>query len=459
MLEGWPDEWVQPLRASNSFIAADVGRELARTAEALDQPALALKTWRELLAMQPCDVDAVRAMVRLESELNGQTAALQVAEKVQRELGPNAPAQLLPLLASLRAGIFEAVPKPEILRTRGEILMLARLFESNLNANREESLALLLAEGRKEGINHPRTAFSLVQLGLSATTGASPTRVQLAKLAALLGSWVGEYEIAHQWAGFALENLDPTSADFADTLGSRGFMLFEQRQNALAEKVLRDAVQVARRNGFANVEIANEVRLAGVLMQTMRFEDAVHMYRGASEKAESAGLSNASSVKAATHLNIAIARCMEARWEGALAEANAGLPFVGDVSIYEWIGALPHGLALLATGQREAGIRQLSHGIASMAREKMLRYHQIALDFAVVAFALEGERDLAQELLDANSVYRASIRHHRSEAETHFLVNVAGLSTNRAQRGGTLLQQSTTTTTAWVIEALARLGS
>jgi DNA-binding SARP family transcriptional activator len=312
LLDGWTDEWAELARLAADYAAQDVARELARAAEATDDDRLALATWTEVHTRMPSELEAIKNVLRLEAELNGRTKALAKAEQIERTLQTDAPPQLRNLLASLRTGVLEAVPKPELLRTRSEILLLARMFESNLKENREEALTLLLTECRKEGARHPKTAFSLVQLALSETTGASEVRVRLAMLASSLGSWVGEYHSAHHWADFAREHLPKTSAEYVEMLGNHGFMYLEQRQHTLAESCLREALAICDTHGFIRESLSTRVRLAGVLLHTMRFEEASAMYEETLKDGEAHQVPNLPAVRAATSYNTCLVRCMTA---------------------------------------------------------------------------------------------------------------------------------------------------
>lgn len=458
LLEGWNDEWIEPLRTAAWFAATEIGRDLAKAAEASGDPATALRTWHELLLRAEGDFEAVKQIVRLEGELHGRDTAQRVAEDLNNALPPDCPEPVRRYLASVRSGAIEAVPKPEFLRSRSEILLLARMFESNLRSNSEEALGLLLKEARTEANLHPRTAFSLVQLALSQTSGTSPMRVQLAILAGTLGSWVAEYELGQHWSRFALENLDPKSADYVATLSTHGFMFLEQRQHEEAEATLTRAIALARTSSLLREELMSRVGLAGVYLQTMRFDEAIAMYRSIAEEAEAKGAPNRVAAHAATNSNISLIYVMQGRWQDAISAGELALTYAADLPIYQWLTAPHLGLARYKMGDRAAGIAAVRFGVLNTAREKLLRYNQIALDFAAMVLACEGDTEMAKAVVDVGTVYRASIHHHRSVAERHLLASVTGLAIGtEPPSDNRLANQSVATLNTWVCDILSDL--
>ncbi|MCE9558404.1 MAG: hypothetical protein K8R88_05585 [Armatimonadetes bacterium] len=464
LLEGWEDEWVSSLRIASDYAANETGREHARTAEAVGNSTLALTTWHEIHSRVPHQVEALKNGLRLETELHGSSSALLVAEGAQKHshsLGDgHLPDELKSVIASVRSGALESVPKPEILRTRSEILMLARIFESNLKSNRDEALSMILAEAQAEIAKHPRTILSLILLGLSATSGDTKTRSKLAMLAGILGSRVGDYEAGHYWSDFAINSLSLGKSDRLEALANKGFMYLEQRQHALAERTLEQAVSQAKAEGMDREHAIAKLALAGVYMHTKEFAKSANMYREAIESV--AGLDEAivSRISAPCYGNLCILACHAADWENAKEYGERAMEFTQNLPFYRWFIASPLGLAQYMCGNRDEGIRNVAFGVSQTARERLLRYNQISLDFAIIVLAREGKKELAKQVAEVSSLHRASIRHKRSRAEADMLLSLAGIEEAAGlalPQANLLASQSFMTVNAWVCESLDAL--
>jgi hypothetical protein len=110
-------------------------------------------------------------------------------------------------------------------------------------------------------------------------------------------------------------------------------------------------------------------------------------------------------------------------------------------------------------GDVQGGIRAVTAGVSSTAREKLPRYNQIALDFAAMVLALEGRLEVAKDVIEASTLYRAAIGHKRSDAETVLLEANSGLKVGVGppSSGNSLAQQSPTALNGWVCDALSDL--
>gem|GEM_PF-4297580 len=464
LLDGWEGEWLQPERTQADHVANELGAELAPAHEATGDPEAALTVWHELLARVPHHAQGLQNAMRLELQLRGRERAAELALAARRtfreELGVEMPMELRRVVREIRSGGFEPVPPPEGLRKRSELHLLARLFESNLAEGRPEALALLARECTiTHALAHPRTMLGLLTFALEHTQGTSPERIQIAALAGTTASWSAQYEVGHFWSDFVLGATSPDELLHGRVLSMKGFMLFEQRDYAGAERTLDRAIQVLTAQGRLDDAARAGIGRAGVHWHQEEFDPAIALYESAAARAEGRTDEIATLMLGSSIGNLCFLYTTLGRWAEAIPYGRASLQLAES---YPGVGAVvpgPLGLALYAHGERAEGLRMLGQGLSRTLREGMARFNQITLDYTAVALACEGRTRVAQCLLAANGERRTALRHQRSPAEAGLIRRASGLDPDARPEGeNPLAGQSAATLSEWACEELERLG-
>lgn len=466
LLDGWDFEWIEPFRVRAEIEACDVGCELAKHFEVNGQPERAATIWREILDLVPHQAEALQHALRLEYQSHGKERALELAkvaaDNYRTELGIEMPKDLQKMVKAIRSGIIETVPRPELIRTRNELLLLARMFESNLRSNRTEALAMLAREcSVPTAMAHPRTMLSLLMLALNATEGNSPDRVQIAASAAVLASWASEFDSGHQWAEFVIENTEIADPLHGHSLSLKGFMYFEQRQYDLAKEFALRSIRTFRELGRTTEMLRSATRLAGIQWHLLQFDEAIAAYNEMGDAVKDQTDAESQSILAMVHGNLSYVYAVMLRWPEAVVHGRLCVQHAHDSPMYGIAGAAPLGLALFATGEKKEGLAELSRAVSSTYREGMLRFNQIAVDFAATAFSLAEREEAAWCVLQSNSDHRSILQHDRSPAEMALIQSLTNYDPAKPPAKNAknpLKGQSAATLSQWVGEELDRLS-
>ena len=444
--------------------ANDLATELAMAHEAMGEAEAALAVWHELLARVPHHAQGLQNALRLELQLRGRERASELARTARllfhEDLGIEMPLELRRTIRDFRSGGLEPVPPPDFLRKRSELYLLARMFEANLADNGAEALALLARECTiGKALAHPKSMLSLLTLALEKTRGASPERIQVAALAATTASWAGQYDVGHRWSDFVLESTTPDELIHGRVLGMKGFMLFEQRDYAGAERTLDRAIEVLAAQGREDDAARAGIARAGVHWHQEQFEPAIALYEAAKARGGDRTDEIALLMRGSAGSNLCFVYTTLGRWAEAIPHGRAAMRFADEHAFLGCIVPGPLGLALFAHGERAEGLRLLGRGLSATLREGMPRFNQITLDFSAVALALAGRTRAAQCLLHANAAHRAALRHVRSPAEFRLIQSASGLDPDgKPDRENPLAGQSAATLSEWACEELDRLA-
>ena len=462
ILPDWDDDWVELERRRQRLLANDHGCELAKSLEDYGDAAGALQIWRELLQRVPQHVEALKHAIRLENEIHGTAGAAELARQAALQFSRSShiemPGDLKRRLVNLKHGTQEAVAPPVHIRKRSELFLLAKMFEANLASNAQEAMALLARES-EDPRNHaqPRAFLGLLVTALENSTGTSPDRLLVAVQAGHLASHCSRFDIGHKWTQFIIENTDESDYNHPRALTMKGHLYLEQRNYTGAREYLVRAVENAERNGFSWFRLAAISNLAALQWTVMEFEQAIASYQAIF--AEASLLSDTRRAQASTgcHSSLSYLYAMMQNWPEAITHARKSQKMTDDYPLYGQISGSPLGLALFATGKRSEGLKELMRGVNFTAREGMLRFNQMALDFAGIALAMSGGTDQAIRLFDANAEHRFAISHYRSPAETNLITRVVNLDPERIDlKENPLRGQSAATLSVWTCEELER---
>lgn len=461
LLEGWDDDWIVPFRQRATVRANDLGADLACAYEAVGDMDAALGVWRAILERVPAHAQALGSALRLESALRGPQQAADLARTAQLhfrdELGVEMPQELRRTIRDYGMGSLEPVPPPEFLRKRSELYLLARLFESSLNGNRTAALQLLVDECTFATIvAHPRAMLSLLTLALERTEGVTPTRLAVARLAAVAACWSGQFEIGHRWTDYLIAEIPEGELLHGTTLAMKGFMQFEQRDFEGARTTLVAAVRSLQGSGHDAMALKAECNLQGVSWHTGDFGPAIDCYQrtlaafeGDAANQEVIGISLG---------NLCYVYLSMERWDEAAEMGRRCVEAIDPRSGNAWIAYGPLGLALFMRGDEAEGLRLIRRALTDTLGEGIPRYNQIALDYAVIALARSGRERAGRCLLEAAVERRAALRHAHSPAERGLILATTKLDPH----GPTLAEnplsgQPAATLSEWACEELERL--
>lgn len=431
LLTGWDFEWLEDYRVHHALSINDLSADLARAYEGTAEFEKALALWHWILEGTPHHAEALQNALRLEFSIHGRERALALADRSAHEFssesGLEMPRELARTVKAIRTGMMEQIPRPELLRTRSDILLLANLFESNLRSNQPEALALLARESSSSlAQNHPRTMLSLLQIALGETAGTSPDRLEIAAHTAFFASLATEFDTGHRWADFVVENTQSSDPLHGEALSMKGFMLFEQRHYEKSEAILEEAIEHLESAGRFDRKLRAMSRLAGVRWHQLKFEEAIATYETILEQSEGRDGPSFEALRSVAHGNLCFVYCFLCEWDKAVVHGAQCNQVPGDNPYYKLVHPLPYGLALFMAGQRKAGLELLSRGLRQTCREGLMRFNQIGLDFAAVALHEAGVKNAARAVIEAGTQQRAALRHHRSPAEIQLLDRMIG---------------------------------
>lgn len=465
LLSGWTDEWVEMERTYHSIRSADLGCELARLLEESGQPREALSVLRHLLEQEPHRVDALEQAIQIEFTLSGPERALELATEANGRLGADIglelPSSVKKIVKAIKNGVYEPDPKAGLFQSRNELILLSRMFESNLHSNSTEALRMLSAECLKPvAWQHPQTTFAIIRRALEQTSGPTPERVELAVRAMPFASWMSEFDTGHKLAKFALEHLGEDSPFIGYVLVFDGFMHFEQRHYPLARATLERSLDIAKRYGRDQDEFNTMSALAGLDWHELKFDEAEEIYLELIEHSRGRPEPTLERLFVLSHANLCFLHAFNCQWEVSVryGEEAQLLSNVGNTSIGT-VSRAPLGIATLMCKDRARGIELLIDGIRSTLAHGLRRYHQLALDFAIVAMAACGETQWATCLFQAAAEHRGAISHLRSPAEALLLLRTTGLDSENyvPPKFNPLLGQSQGALSHWACDALSSL--
>ncbi len=459
LLSGWDFEWLEDYRVHHALSINDLAAELARAYEGTAEFEKALALWHWILEGTPHHAEALQNALRLEFSIHGRERALALADRSAHEFsaesGLEMPRELARTVKAIRTGMMEQIPRPELFRTRSDILLLANLFESNLRSNQPEALALLARESSTPlAQNHPRGMLSLLQIALGETAGTSPDRLEIAAHTVFFASLATEFEVGHRWADFVVENTSPSDSIHGDALSMKGFMLFEQRHYDKSEAILEQAIAHLEEAGHTDRKLRAMSRLAGVRWHRLKFEEAISTYKSILEQADDRRGSSYDILRSVAHGNLCFVYAFLCDWDEAVKHGAVSEQISHENPYYKLVHPLPYGLALFMAGQRKAGLELLSRGLRQTCREGLMRFNQIGLDFAAVVLHEAGRKNAARAVIEAGTQQRAALRHHRSPAEVQLLDRMVGSDPNLKTRlnPSKLVGQPPSVLSEWVCE-------
>jgi DNA-binding SARP family transcriptional activator len=465
LLQGWDFSWIEPYRQRSWHQGNETALMLAQAHEQAGDPQSALRIFHELLDRVPHHAIALKQALRLEFQVHGKAEAMALAKRTTDLFAVKSsiemPKELQRTLKEVKAGLLEPNAQPEFVKKRSELYLLARMFEANLVANRTEALAMLASEcSVPTALAHPRAMASLLNLALSKTSGDSPERLQVASQATMLGSLTSDFEMGHRWADFVLSHASPASMIYGDILGIKGFMYFEQRNYELARTYIERSIDTFAGQGRFVDEQRAYSRLAGLDWQhQLRFDEARVIYERILKMTEGGESADDITMRSMAHGNLSFVHASTQQWEQAVFHGDCCVA-VQERPLYGSIARGPYGLALFASGQVAKGLFELAKGVSATAREGMLRFNQITLDYAAIVLWLSGRQESAQALVHAATEHRAKIQHFRSQAETHVIVSNTDLDLSASCSGpNLLLGQTMGTLSGWACDELERAGT
>lgn len=463
LLEGWEFEWLDELRPRMEIEAAEVGGELAKHLEANGDLELAAETWREVLTMTPHHAEALQHAIRLEFQLKGKAGAMVLAktavDNYRSDLGIEMPKELQKMVKAIQSNALEVIPKPDLIRTRSELLLLARMFESSLKANRTEALSLLAHEcAQPAAMAHPRTTLSLLTLALDQTDGASEERIAVAAQTTTIASWSSEFEVGHRWSDFVLANTTPESIYHGQVLNTKGFMFFEQRRYDEAKAFIQRSTEAFQKQGQWVKMWRTKIGMAGIQWHLLDFEGAKKTYLEVIREIGDSDEDEIVAAKSVAHGNLSFVCTVQQQWETAVEHGRHSLAGTDRIPVGRVVFPIPLGLGLVALGERKEGLDFLIAGVSGTLREGMLRFNQIAVDYAALAFKLLGREDVARCVIHANADHRAILQHSCSPAEANLIRDIMSIDPDNVKIAKNPLKgQSAGTLSQWVCEELERL--
>jgi DNA-binding SARP family transcriptional activator len=461
-LVDWDHEWVEPERRRFGVLANELGCELAKAMEDFGDGPAALQIWKEILDRVPQHMEALQHAIRLESEIRGTESALAFAQHATRPFERGRQVQMTESLkrqlTNLRAGAKEALAEPTHIRKRSELLLLAKMFESNLAGNQSEALAFLAKTAENpRNHGHPRALLGLLVMALERSSGTSPDRLAIATRVANLASHCSRFDIGHKWTQFVIDNSSESEIVHSRAMTMKGHLFLEERNYGPAREYLVRAVDCAARYGFDFFRLSAISNLANLECDLMEFDEALLSLQTIFKEATKLPETRCAHAQAAAYFGMSSVFALMQNWPDAILHARACQERADEFPLYGHAVSRSLGLALFCEGRRREGIRELIRGINFTAREGIHRFNQSSLDFAAVALESSGRSEEAECLLDANSEQRFSIRNFHSPAESNLLVRTANLDpARRSAKGNPLRGQLPATLSAWACEELER---
>jgi tetratricopeptide (TPR) repeat protein len=299
--------------------------------------------------------------------------------------------------------------------------------------------------------------LSLLIMALDNTEGTSPERLKAAAQVGRLASWTSEFELGHKWTAFVIANTEEADGYHQRALISKGFLYFEQREYGPAREHLIRVIDIVTRLGQESLRIAAIANLAGVQWQELEFGEAIEAYQGILDAVQANPDPSFAWFASAIHANLAFVFAVMGNWPEAIEHGRTCIATSEGHPLYGLVCATPLGLSLFANGEKRQGLQELLRAVDATSRQGLVRYNQMAIDFAAAALSRNNARDVARSVADANAEHRFALRHVRSPAENKLLLDAGAItSTSDRLASNPLRGQSAATLSQWVCEELER---
>lgn len=456
VLEGWEDDWVEPLRDDARLLANECGGALARLLEERGEPQAALDALDGVLRAVPHHAEALEQAMRLENALHGRERALARASEARASLGSGEglvlPDSVRRLERAIRDEAAGYLPPPPTFSDGGDLTLIGHMFESSLRHGGLSALATLAEQAFSPVcLRHPHRTLDLLTKAIALTEGAAPERTAVMTAAIQHALYVGDTETTHALCDELIRNFPADHRLHNGSLMVKGGAYLTARDFERARRYMVQAVEGCTTEDRRHVALAQ----LGVLeAQELHFDRGIERVETACrtlcESSREDRERNLSSLLA----GLCDIHTAQGDWKRAVERGFEALAFMGATSPMIALVNAPLGLALVHEGRVEEGVARLRMAVVESYRERMVHAHVSSLDATAVALVRIGDEAVAESVLDAANAARRRLRFPRSPAG-RLLVERSGLDV-RAPRPGPLRLQSPGALAEWLGEALDR---
>lgn len=424
LLDGWDSDWVVEERKNFDVRAHELGVRLIDALEAAGLVDQSLEVLNLLVQRSPLDYDLLQKAIRLRSRTTSEHTASQMIEKLLADLPPQTeiPKPVRRLIQRVQQGQMDQVPPPELFETRNELVLLARMVESNLKSNSGEAMSMLAKESSNiENWTHAKTLLSILMVALENSPIESEDEIIVGINACFLASYASDFSVG-KWVAHRLLNiLKEEDHRYIRVLSILAFLNFETKNYEESRDLHNRAVELCRAND-AKLELPRVLnRLAVLDYHLGQFDRAHELFTEAIEleKANNDPIMN--SRLASFYGNFCTMEVLRGNWDLAREYGATSMRHgEGSNKVFQIFVSAGYGLALLKSGD-PTGLTFVIDGIVQTTRERMRRFNMISIDFGVAALAHYRGYESAAQIASVNRILREASGYPRCPAENEFM--------------------------------------
>ncbi len=428
-LEGWDDDWVLQERASHEFGLVELGLKLSRLLLDRGRKSEALEVQLKVLDRIPVNAELLEQVVELENDVFGLNQALNFASqfkvRLALECGADLPANVQRLLRSIQSGTYQSSPKVGQFATRSELVLLSRLVQQAIETGSPHIIEFLKTELTSQlAWSHVHSSFEIAKAAMDSPAFSDELKAELVPKVLMMASYLGEYEIAHEWASSAYRVLDKSSPEYSSVLAMDGFISFEHRDFLRATKLVTESVNLCEKFGRPVQRLQNLSQWAGVMWHQLKFDDAKAAYQEILDATRASETESGKRLFFTTMANF----CYLYSYFDQPEKARPYGEYCIDDHLHHSIAVgctylAPYGYSCAATGSLQLAMELLQESVRKTNHHGFLRYFHLSLDFVMAALLLLGEAEQAFRILEQSLAFRNIFGHTHSPAEEKFVAD------------------------------------
>ncbi len=422
LLDGWTNAWtIQPREVWRNH---RIGALLRLTQLAIDLGDLdeVISLTESTLELAPHDPVTWGHYLRTMAKQGaGQVAVdrFREARKALKARGEDFSSEVIALAKHVHGGGIKAEHQKRSL-TVPEQEIVASTVERAFISDPSLALAIIASPAfRAEVFRRPREAFRFAAEALDNSREDDPNRVKAMWAVLWAGLSVNDHERTQSICQWLIANTDESSQDHRFAALQLGFMNFERRNWPEAHRWTNLAKDLAAKHGGTYDQAVCQVQVASLAWHEGYFDQAEQGYLEAMVQFE--GLETIRDIHnfAAIQLNLGIVRVMQFDFVGSEAWGTKAwrLACAQGLETVRLFSLPLLGLCKAMRGDPAEGHNMIIEGVTMTYRNRAIRFHEIAMDFAAAALAHAGHGSEAVGLLDAYARLRAERSHARSVAE------------------------------------------
>jgi DNA-binding SARP family transcriptional activator len=424
LLEGWDAEWINEQRTNFEMRAHELGLRVIDALEANGRFEECLAVLEQMLKRSPLEYELLQKAMRIQSRTVGNQSTGKMLEQLLINLPPMSqiPKPVRRLIQQVRQSQLEQVPAPEQFETKNELAMLARMIESNLKANNPEAMALLARESSNvDNWSHAKTLLSILIVALENSDLKNDDQITVAINACFLATYASDFQVGEWAAQMVLNVLEESDPRYIRTTSVLGFLHFETKNYDHSRELHDRALSLCRKYSI-DQELSRVLNRKAVLEYHLGNFDVAHpLFVEAINLETKLNDPMSESRLASVHGNLCTMEVLRFRWDAARNHGESAFKFAeSSAKVYKTYTSAALGLSRYKLGDPK-GIALIIDGITQTARERLLRFNMMSIDFGVAVLIDKGANEQAAQIASVNRLIRQASGYPRGPAEVGFM--------------------------------------